>query len=128
VHLEITTLLVQELNSDEKVVKEIAKRILNELGEFTPFHVTRFFPQYKSHEHGYFDPTPLNLLHDAYKVAKDVGLKYVYLGNLPTTNYENTYCPKCSKLVIKRKSLGVKEIYLDSQGHCKYCGFQISKM
>jgi len=125
VHVEITTLLIQELNSNEKVVKEIAERILNELGEFTPFHITRFFPQYKSHEYKYYDPTPLNLLHAAYKVTKDVGLKYVYVGNLTTTEYENTHCPNCSSLVIKRKILGVEKTHLDSKGCCEHCGFKI---
>ncbi|MFX1305070.1 MAG: AmmeMemoRadiSam system radical SAM enzyme [Promethearchaeota archaeon] len=126
VHVEITTLLIQELNSKDKIVRRLAKRIYNELGELTPYHISRFFPHYKSSDYGLTEPTPVNLLYNAYKIAKDVGLKYVYLGNMPTTEYDNTYCPKCSKLVIKRRILGIKELYLDSNGNCKYCGFPIS--
>ncbi|TKJ21589.1 MAG: AmmeMemoRadiSam system radical SAM enzyme [Promethearchaeota archaeon Loki_b32] len=125
VHVEITTLLIQGFNSEDEIIRKRSKRIFNELGEFTPYHISRFFPHYKSQNYGLSDPTPLELLYNAYDIAKDVGLKYVYLGNLPTTDYDNTYCPKCSKLVIKRKILGIKESYLDSDGNCKFCGFPI---
>ena len=125
VHIEITILLIQEFNSKDEIIRKIAERIYNELGELTPYHISRFFPHYKSHEYGLIEPTPLKLLYNAYDIAKDVGLKYVYLGNLPITDYDNTYCPKCSKLVIKRKALGIKELYLDSYGNCKFCGFPI---
>ncbi|MFX1420585.1 MAG: AmmeMemoRadiSam system radical SAM enzyme [Promethearchaeota archaeon] len=126
VHVEITTLLIQEFNSKEEIVRMIAKRIHDELGELTPFHISRFFPHYKSDNYGLNQPTPFNLLYDAYEIAKDVGLKYVYLGNLPSIDYDSTYCPKCSKLVIKRKILGVQDLFLDSYGNCKFCGFPIS--
>ncbi len=125
VHVEITTLLIQGFNSEDEIIRKRSKRIFNELGELTPYHISRFFPHYKSQNYGLSDPTPLELLYNAYDIAKDVGLKYVYLGNLPTTDYDNTYCPKCSKLVIKRKILGIKESYLDSDGNCKFCGFPI---
>jgi len=125
VHVEITTLLIQGFNSEEKIVKKLAERIFSELGELTPYHISRFFPHYKSQKYGLSEPTPLELLYNAYKISKDAGLKHIYLGNLPTVDYDNTYCPKCSKLVIKRKILGIKELYLDSGGNCKFCGFPI---
>ena len=125
VHIEITTLLIQELNSKDEIIRKIAERIYSELGELTPFHISRFFPCYKSPNYGLSESTPLELLYNAYNIARDVGLKYVYLGNLPTTDYGNTYCPKCSKLVIKRKILGISELFLDNRGKCKFCGFPI---
>jgi len=128
VHIEITTLLIPEFNSDEKIIRELAGRIYEDLGELTPYHISRFFPQYRSHEYGLNEPTPLKLLFNAYDIAKNVGLKFVYLGNLPTTDYDNSYCPKCSNLVIKRKLLGIQEIFLDSNGNCKCCGFPICIM
>ncbi|MFX1311322.1 MAG: AmmeMemoRadiSam system radical SAM enzyme, partial [Promethearchaeota archaeon] len=106
IHIEITTLLIQQFNSKPNIIKRIAERIYSELGELTPYHISRFFPHYKSKAYGLNEPTPLQLLYNAYNIAKETGLKYVYLGNLPTDDYNNTYCPKCSKLVIKRKSLG----------------------
>ena len=125
VHIEITTLLIQEFNSKDKIVRKIAERINDDLGELTPFHISRFFPHYKSSKYGLLEPTPLEFLYNAYNIAKDVGLKYVYLVNLPTTEYDNTYCPKCSKLIIKRKILGIQNLYLDTDGNCKFCGYPI---
>ena len=125
VHIEITTLLIQEFNSKDKIVRKIAERINDDLGELTPFHISRFFPHYKSSKYGLLEPTPLEFLYNAYNIAKNVGLKYVYLGNLPTTECDNTYCPKCSKLIIKRKILGIQNLYLDTDGNCKFCGYPI---
>ncbi|MFX1240729.1 MAG: AmmeMemoRadiSam system radical SAM enzyme [Promethearchaeota archaeon] len=126
VHIEITTLLIQGFNSKNENVRQIAQRIYDELGELTPYHISRFFPHYKSSDYELIEPTPIESLYNAYNTAKDVGLKYVYLGNMPTTEFDNTHCPKCSKLVIKRKILGLKESFLDSKGNCKYCGFPIT--
>ncbi|MFX0034159.1 MAG: AmmeMemoRadiSam system radical SAM enzyme [Candidatus Hermodarchaeota archaeon] len=126
VHIEITTLLIQGLNSTDNIVRKLTERIVNELGIFTPYHISRFFPHYKSKNYGLLEPTPLDLLYNAYNIAKDVGLKYVYLGNIHNTDYDNTYCPNCSNLVIKRKILGIEDLYLDSEGKCNYCGFPIS--
>jgi len=128
VHIEITTLLIQDFNSNSNIVKKISKRIFNELGELTPYHISRFFPHYKSQDYGLNEPTPLELMYNTYNIAKSVGLKYVYLGNLHSTEYDDTYCPKCTKLVIRRKVLGIKELYLDNKGNCKFCGFPISRM
>ncbi|MFW9969939.1 MAG: AmmeMemoRadiSam system radical SAM enzyme [Candidatus Odinarchaeota archaeon] len=125
VHVEITTLLIQEFNSKDEIIRKIAERIYDDLGPFTPFHISRFFPHYESSNFGLKEPTPLDLLYNAYDIARDVGLKYVYLGNLSTADYDNTYCPQCSKLVIRRKFLGLQNLYLDSKGNCKYCGFPI---
>lgn len=126
VHIEITTLLIHELNTRDPIIKNISKRIFNDLGEDTPYHLSRFFPQYKSIDHGLTNPTPLDYLKNAYKIAKDEGLDFVYLGNIPNTEYDKTICPNCSKIVIEREIFGIKRMNLDLKGNCKYCGFPIS--
>jgi pyruvate formate lyase activating enzyme len=126
IHVEITTLLIQGFNSDNQVVRKIVKRIFDDLDEFTPYHISRFFPHYKSDNYELIQPTPLDLLHNAYNTAKGVGLKYVYLGNLGIGDYNNTFCPKCNKLVVKRSLLGTEELLLDSKGNCRFCGYPIS--
>jgi len=125
VHVEITTLLIQGLNTDEKIIKNIAERIKKDLGENTPFHISRAFPQYKSNEYGIFEPTPIEFLCKAHEIAKEEGLKQVYLGNLPKSKYDNTYCPQCSNIVIKRKIMGIEKKFFDSNGDCNFCGFPI---
>ncbi len=127
IHVEITTLLIEGLNTDEAIIKAIAKRIYNELGEYTPFHLSRFFPQYRSAEYNLNKPTPVRLLKRAHEVAKSVGLKYVYLGNLFTGNYENTICPKCSNEIIIRKGFGVEKKEITEEGNCRFCGFHICR-
>jgi pyruvate formate lyase activating enzyme len=125
IHLEITTLLIENLNTSKDIIKNISERIKSELGSDTPLHLTRFFPHYKSSEYGIKTTTPLESLHNAHKVAKDVGLKYVYLGNITSIKYENTYCPSCGNKVIQRKGFLIRKIGLDNNGKCKICGFKI---
>lgn len=122
VHIEVTTLLIENFNTSTKVIEEISQRILNDLGKETPFHLTRFFPHYKSFEYNLFNPTHENLLYKAYEVAKEVGLDYVYLGNLSEPKYENTYCPNCSKIAIQRSGYSIKILNLDTDGKCRTCG------
>jgi len=126
VHVEITTLLIDNLNSKVEIITEISNRIIQDLGELTPFHITRFFPQYKSSHYEIKKPTSLKLLENAYKVAKNSGLKFVYLGNVNNTDYNNSYCPKCSNIVIRRNRFYVNQISLDPSDKCKQCGFKIS--
>ncbi|MFX1279029.1 MAG: AmmeMemoRadiSam system radical SAM enzyme [Promethearchaeota archaeon] len=125
VHVEITTLLIPELNTNKTFIKEISKRICKDLGEDTPVHFSRFYPHFKSTDYGFSEPTPLHYLIDAYKVAKNEGLMYVYLGNVLNSEYTNTICPKCSKLIIERNNYGISKLNLDSNGNCKHCGFFI---
>ncbi|MGQ4875854.1 MAG: AmmeMemoRadiSam system radical SAM enzyme [Promethearchaeia archaeon] len=125
VHVEITNLLIEGFNTEPAVIDGISKRLADELGEYTPFHITRAFPHYKSKEYGFNEPTPISTLLRAYKIARKNGLKFVYMGNLPSTEFENTVCPNCGKTVIKRIIFGVKESYIDKKGNCQFCGFPI---
>ena len=126
VHIEITTLLIDNLNSNDGIITKISSRIQEELGELTPFHITRFFPQYKSSHYEIREPTSLISLEKAYKVAKSSGLKFIYIGNVNQTNYINTHCPNCLNIVIRRNVFNVEEISLDPNGKCRQCGFKIS--
>jgi len=125
VHIEITTLLIENLNSSEEIIESIARRISSDLGPDTPYHISRFFPHYKSNEHGLSDPTPLKSLEKAYNIAKKVGLEFIYLGNLLSSKYDNTYCPRCKELVIGRSGYITKKSGLTPDGNCKNCGKNI---
>ncbi|MFO8018164.1 MAG: AmmeMemoRadiSam system radical SAM enzyme [Promethearchaeia archaeon] len=122
IHTEITILIIEGFNSEEKTVKKMTKRILNELGEDIAVHLNRFYPHYKSSDYGLESPTDRELMRKVYNVAKDQGLKYVYLGNLPTTEYQHTRCPNCSKIVIKRGLRGIEITRLNEKGECINCG------
>jgi len=101
VWVEITTLVIPSLSDDLKMLEKLAGFIKNELGENMPWHLSAFSPEISWKLQG-LTRTPLNTLKDAYEIGKKAGLKNVYLGNVPSDIYDNTYCPKCHELVIER--------------------------
>ncbi|TXT56328.1 MAG: Cyclic pyranopterin monophosphate synthase [Promethearchaeota archaeon] len=125
IHLEITTLLIEDFNTEEKILKEIPQKISTELGENTPFHISRAFPRFKSKEHNFNSPTSVEILKHAYELAKDQGLNFVYLGNLYDKEYLNTICPNCGSTLIYRFPLGYIRNQLDKKGRCSKCGYPI---
>ncbi|MEJ2280185.1 MAG: radical SAM protein [Candidatus Lokiarchaeota archaeon] len=124
IHVEITTLLIEGLNSDLRTIETIAKRIENNLGSDTPYHISRFFPKYKAKVKGYTKATSLNLLYKSYDIASKF-LNFVYIGNIFDPKYNTTFCPNCLQKVITRSGLSVSEKRLDTQGNCSYCGTKI---
>jgi pyruvate formate lyase activating enzyme len=122
VHLEITTLVIPTVNDDLKVLKGIGKRILNELGDTIPWHLTRYFPAYKFT----VPATPIALLEDAHAMARELGIPFVYLGNIPGHEYENTYCPQCGNLLIKRSGMAVAQLNIDAFRTCPQCHTDLS--
>ncbi len=101
-HVEVITLVIPTINDNEQILTEIATRIHEVLGKDTPWHCTRFHQAYKSRDLGLKEKTPISTLEKAYEIGKDAGLEYIYLGNVPGHEYENTYCPSCNELLIKR--------------------------
>jgi pyruvate formate lyase activating enzyme len=122
VHIEITNLMIPTKNDDMSVVKEMCLWIKKELGSDTPIHFSRFYPLYKLRS---LPPTPVSTLEKARAVALSSGLEYVYIGNVPGHEGENTFCPKCKKLLIQRTGYMVGEVHLKG-GKCGYCGKPIA--
>jgi pyruvate formate lyase activating enzyme len=118
VHLEITNLIIPTKNDEISVLKEMCLWMKRELGPDTPIHFSRFYPLYKLKT---LPPTPVSTLEKAREVALSAGLEYVYLGNIPGHAGENTFCPKCKKMIIQRTGYMVGEINL-KEGKCRYCG------
>lgn len=119
--VEVTTLIIPTLNDSSEELREIAKFIVNELGEETPWHISRFYPAYKLRD---IPPTPIETIHKAREIGLNEGLKYVYEGNVPGSTGENTYCPNCKNLIIER--LGYQIINKATKdGKCPYCESRI---
>jgi pyruvate formate lyase activating enzyme len=116
--LEITNLIIPTLNDDLTKIKEMCEWIKKNLSASVPLHFSRFFPHYKLKD---ISPTPVNTLKNAYKIAKDMGLKYVYLGNVSQGEEAYTVCPKCKETVIQRSSF--YEVLENNvvDGKCKFC-------
>ena len=120
--LEITTLLVPGENDSDDELKKLADFIVDKAGADVPWHISRFHPQYK-----YLDsvPTPLASLERAFEIGKSAGLHYVYLGNVPGSKSESTFCYKCGKLLIERIGYQIAANHLRNSC-CPQCGTQIA--
>jgi len=115
--LEVTTLLIPGLNDGDEELKSLA-RFLVELGPETPWHVSRFHPDYLM---THVPPTPVETLRRARRIGIEAGLWYVYTGNVPGDEGEHTFCRNCGLKLIDRFgfSIGRKQL---SQGACANCG------
>ncbi|OAG27652.1 AmmeMemoRadiSam system radical SAM enzyme [Thermodesulfatator autotrophicus] len=122
VWLEVTTLIIPGENDDPAELKDIACFIRDELGSETPWHVTRFYPTYKLLTR---PPTPVETLKTAYEIGKKEGLKYVYTGNVPGLEAENTYCWHCGELLIERYGFMIHGFKITPEGTCPSCGAKI---
>lgn len=118
--VEVTTLIIPDLSDDEKMLKQTASFIAQELGVETPWHVTKFSPEisFKMENHR---TTPSESLERAYRIGLDSHLKYVYTGNVPGMPSENTYCSECGKVAIERFGFSNIKRY-DTEGKCSECG------
>lgn len=115
--LEVTTLAVPGFSDSEAGLRAIARFISEELGPETPWHISRFYPQYRMTA---VPPTPLELLYLARRIGLETGLRYVYTGNAPGDVGGNTYCHRCGVLLIERAGFTVAANYLES-GCCPQC-------
>jgi pyruvate formate lyase activating enzyme len=122
VWLEITYLLIPTINDNPDYIKETCLWIKENLGPDTPLHISRFWPMYKLKN---ISPTPISALKNAYDIAVSAGLNYVYIGNIPGSKGESTYCPDCKKLLIKRVGYNIVENNIEG-GKCKYCQKEIA--
>lgn len=120
--VEVTTLLIPTLNDSVEEITNIARFIKNELGEETPWHISRFHPDYKLNN---IPPTPEKEIEKARKIGFEEGLFYVYAGNIWGDEGENTFCPNCKELLIKRYGFKVLEKNLKGN-KCKFCNFEIA--
>lgn len=118
VWVEVTTLVVPDMNDSDAELRDIAQFIANDLGVETPWHVSRFHPDYKMYDRG---PTPQATLRRAYELGREVGLHYVYVGNLPGARLEDTYCPNCGQVVIGRRGYQLSQRHIQD-GRCSHCG------
>ena len=122
IHTEITDLIVPEVGDDLDAARKLCRFIYDELGPDTPIHFLRFHPDYKMME---FGNTPIETLEKHHSIAKEIGLKYAYVGNVPGHPLEHTYCPECKNIVIERYGFSIGSWNLDANNCCNRCGYPI---
>jgi pyruvate formate lyase activating enzyme len=120
IHIEMVCLISPPLYKNPEKINEVIENHLKHLNEEVPIHFTRYFPAYLVSD----PPTPVKLLEEAVIKAKKEGLSYVYIGNVHH-RFENTFCPECDALLIRRSGYRVVENRL-RDNRCPRCGRRIA--
>ena len=123
IHVEITNLVVPKIGDSLERIRELATWIRDNMGKDTVFHMLRFHPDYKLTD---IVSTPTTTLEKACNISREVGLNYVYIGNVPGHPYENTYCPNCRELIVKRFGFEIVKWNLTKDMRCPACGTSIA--
>jgi pyruvate formate lyase activating enzyme len=116
VWVEVTTLIIPGLNDDADGLRDIARFILS-VGPEIPWHVSAFYPTYRMTDR---PRTPASKLTEARKIGLEEGLRFVYSGNVPGDEGENTFCPGCGHLLIERFGFRIVRNNIED-GHCPRC-------
>jgi pyruvate formate lyase activating enzyme len=119
---EVTWLIVPTWTDDIDTITQGMEWLYKNIGPDYPVHFSRFHPLHKLTA---LPQTSLATLEKARKIAMDEGMRYVYIGNVPGNKAEHTYCPKCGKIVIKRRGYSVDLSNFDN-GACSSCGESIA--
>lgn len=119
-HLEVTTLVIPELNDSYEEIRGIASWLAAECGSETPLHLSRYHPAHKRSTQA----TPVRKLKELHQVASEK-LSYVYIGNAPTTGLSDTRCPGCGTTVTTRTGYITDFINLKDYRDCSRCGHTI---
>jgi pyruvate formate lyase activating enzyme len=114
--VEVTTLVIPDLNDSPESLRWTAEAIAG-ISPAVPWHLSRFYPAFRMLDHR---PTPIASLREGQRVGCEAGLRYVYMGNIPGEG-EDTLCPACGALVVRRRGFLVWENRLQ-EGNCPTCG------
>jgi pyruvate formate lyase activating enzyme len=123
--LEIVTLLIPNFNDSDDELRRLTEFIAS-VSPDIPWHVTAFHTDYKMQGDGQRDTSPADLLR-AVEIGRQAGLQYIYAGNLPgmVGDSEDTRCPRCRLILIRRYGYLIEDYRLSPQGRCPRCDFQI---
>ncbi len=122
IHIELTNLVVPKTGDSMDRIRELAAWIRDNIGADTPLHLLRFHPEYKMST---IPATSVQKMEQALLTAKNQGLRYVYIGNVPGHAAENTYCPNCDTPIIRRYAFDITQWNVTEDNKCPVCGQQI---
>ena len=121
IFVEVTTLLVTGYVDKSHIMRDIAQFIANELGVETPWHISRFYPNYR---YSTSQPTSLDIVNKARDIGLEEGLRYVYSGNIRDDDGESTWCYSCGAKLISRIGYHI-EYNKIKNNKCPFCGVEI---
>lgn len=121
-HIEFTDLVVPEVGDNLGEARKLSRWLYDNLGPDVPIHFLRFHPDYKMMNLPW---TPVKTLEEHCRVAREEGLRYVYVGNVPGHPWEHTYCPGCRSVAIKRYGFDITAWNLNENNQCMNCGYAL---
>jgi pyruvate formate lyase activating enzyme len=121
VEVEVTNLIVPTLNDSDKLLRDLSRWMVQNLGRETPLHFSRFFPHFQMKN---LPPTSAETLDRAKQIAESEGLHHVYIGNITRPGGEDTFCPGCRKTLVRRRGFFVLENRIQA-GRCPDCQQEI---
>lgn len=122
VHLELTYLVIPGYNDGEDEVRRFCQWVMENLSEDVPVHFTRFHPDNEMMDVPW---TPVETVLRCRGIGMECGLNYVYVGNALIEGADDTYCPDCGTVVVKRLGYLVDPVNLDG-GRCAACGHPVN--
>lgn len=122
IHVEITDLVVPEVGDSIEDARIMVRNVREIFGENMPISFLAFHPDYRMME---FPRTTAETLLSHYEVAREEGMNFVYIGNIPGSMYQNTYCPECGCLCVERDMMHTKSFNVTPEGRCPECGSKI---
>lgn len=114
--LEVTTLVIPGCNDSEAELRDMAAFVHGELGPDTPWHLSAFHGAYHMAGH---PSTPPARLEDAWRIGREAGLHFVYIGNVSSALGGTTFCPACGAPAIERRGWQTRQ--LGAPGQCPSC-------
>ena len=121
IHFEIINLVVPGYTDDDDMIMRMCTWILENIGPNHPLHLLRFFPRYKLDR---LPPTPVSTLTRFRELAMQLGIRYVYVGNVARHEGNHTYCHNCKNLLIERLGYRIPTYNLVGN-RCKFCNTNI---
>lgn len=121
IHVEVTNLVIPTRNDEKEQIKQLCQALIS-LSENIPVHFSAYHPDYKVQ---HIPRTTSSILEKTARIAKEAGLRYVYVGNVPGSNLEHTLCYNCGKILIKRVGFNIVENNLKNSKKCPWCNVNI---
>lgn len=119
IHTEITDLVIPGVGDSLLEAEKMIGKVREIFGPSIPVSFLAFHPDYRMME---FPRTPVETLEQHYNLARKMGMEYVYIGNVPGSKYQNTYCPNCGSICVERDMMQTLSFYLSEDGKCSNCG------